>query len=68
MAATQGENPRRLAVVASDGEAVAAALAEVAAGRRSGAAIAGDRRSSEPVRVAFLFSGQGRAWWPLDSI
>lgn len=65
-ALTRDQHPRRLAVVASDGEAVAAALSEVAAGRRSGAAIAGDRRSSEPVRVAFLFSGQGRAWWPLD--
>lgn len=65
-ALSRDEHPRRLAVVGTDGASIASALAEVADGRRSGAAIAGERRSTEPARVAFLFSGQGRAWWPLD--
>ncbi|MBS1837760.1 MAG: acyltransferase domain-containing protein, partial [Actinobacteria bacterium] len=66
-ALTRDEHPRRLAVVAPDGATVAAALADVAAGKRHPCAIAGERRSTEPARVAFLFSGQGRAWWPLDA-
>jgi len=66
-ALTREQHPRRLAVVATDGDTVTKALDEVAAGRRHPAVVAGDRRSSEPARVAFLFSGQGRPWWPLDA-
>lgn len=66
-ALTRDEHPRRVAVVGADGEALTAALGEVGAGRRHGSAVVGDRRSSEPARVAFLFSGQGRAWWPFDA-
>ena len=65
-ALTRDEHPRRLAVVAADGQSVAHVLDELVAGKRHGSAITGERRSSEPARTAFLFSGQGRAWWPFD--
>ena len=65
-ALNRDEHPRRLAIVSPDTEGAIAALTATSAGKAHRCAIGGDRRSGEPARVAFVFSGQGRAWWPFD--
>lgn len=66
-ALTRDEHPRRLAIVADDTEQAASALVAAVVGKAHRCAVGGDRRSGEPARVVFLFSGQGRAWWPFDA-
>lgn len=65
-ALNRDEHPRRLAIVSPDTEGAIAALTAASAGKAHRCAIGGDRRSGEPARVVFVFSGQGRAWWPFD--
>lgn len=65
-ALSRDQHPRRAAVVAADQDELTAALDAVANGRSHRAVSTGERRGGDRAQVVFVFSGQGRAWWPLD--
>jgi polyketide synthase 12 len=66
-ALTRDEHPRRAAVAATDADELRTALDAVAAGRPDRTVATGHRRGTDHAPVAFVFSGQGRSWWPLDA-
>lgn len=66
-ALTRDQHPRRAAIVAADLDELGTALDAVAEGRANRAVSTGERRGGDRAQVVFVFSGQGRAWWPLDA-
>ncbi|MEZ5322773.1 MAG: beta-ketoacyl synthase N-terminal-like domain-containing protein [Microthrixaceae bacterium] len=67
MALTRDEHPRRAAVLHTSANGAVKALRALAEGGSPRGVSSFARRGTEPATVAFVFSGQGRAWWPLSS-
>ncbi len=64
-AVSRCDQDERLALVGENREELVALLAAFEEGEKRAAMAAGQRRQAGPVKLAFIFSGQGPQWWAM---